>query len=232
MTETTRHIAYSATSHRSGWLYRFAKRTIDLTAGTLMLLVAAPAIIISTVLSRLTMGTPVFFVQGRPGLYGRLFNLVKFRTMREAFDEEGELLADEKRLTRTGKLMRRYSVDELPQLLNVIKGDMSLVGPRPLLADYLPLYSKEQARRHLVKPGITGWAQVCGRNETTWEDRLAQDVWYVDNCSLWLDFKILFLTIIKVLRREGISQSGHATMPRFMGTESGDQAEQRLVENL
>jgi len=165
----------------------------------------------------LTMGRPVLFRQQRPGLRGKPFTLYKFRTMRDARTASGELLPDDLRLTTFGKWLRSTSLDELPELFNVLKGEMSLVGPRPLLMEYLPRYSPEQARRHEVKPGITGWAQVNGRNALTWEEKFRMDVWYVDHWNLWLDMKIVLLTIWKVLKREGISAEGSATMPVFTG---------------
>lgn len=164
------------------------------------------------------MGSPVLFVQERPGLGGRVFRLYKFRTMTEARDGEGRLLGDEERLTGLGRWVRRWSVDELPQLWNVLRGEMSLVGPRPLLVKYLGRYSARQARRHEVKPGVTGWAQVHGRNAVSWGEKLEMDVWYVENRSLWLDVRILGMTVGKVLRREGISQAGRATVEEFIGT--------------
>jgi len=204
---------------------RASKRVIDVVA----CLVAAPLVLVVcavvAVAVRLSMGSPVVFRQKRAGLHGQVFELLKFRTMTDERDESGRLLPDDKRLTRLGKFLRSTSLDELPQLWNVLRGEMSLVGPRPLLPEYLDRYTPEQARRHEVRPGITGWAQVNGRNDTTWEERLRQDVWYVDNWSLWLDFKILWLTVVKVLRREGISKEGHATMPEFMGTGTGQAGE-------
>jgi lipopolysaccharide/colanic/teichoic acid biosynthesis glycosyltransferase len=162
-----------------------------------------------------TMGRPVLFRQARPGLHGKPFVMYKFRTMRDLRDAEGNLLPDEARLTPFGRWLRTTSLDELPELVNVLRGEMSLVGPRPLLMEYLERYTPEQARRHEVKPGITGWAQIHGRNNLSWEERLRLDVWYVDHWSLWLDLKILWRTLWMVLRREGISAQGHATMPRF-----------------
>lgn len=197
---------------------RKVKRLIDVTACLITLpvvLVVCGAVALAI---WLTMGRPVLFRQKRAGLYGRVFGLWKFRTMTNDRDESGRLLPDEKRLTRLGRFLRSTSLDELPQVWNVLRGEMSLVGPRPLLPEYLERYTPEQARRHEVRPGITGWAQVNGRNETTWEERFRRDVWYVDNWSLWLDLKILWLTVIKVLRRDGISRQGHATMPEFLGT--------------
>lgn len=193
------------------------KRAFDLLAAAVLLLLLSPFIIIIALLVRVKLGSPVIFKQQRPGLYGRPFYLFKFRTMTDERDEKGELLPDEKRLTPLGRFLREMSLDELPQLFNVVKGDLSLVGPRPLLMEYLELYSREQARRHEVRPGITGWAQVNGRNAISWEDKFALDVWYVDNRSFWLDMKILFLTLVKVLKREGISQRGKATMEKFTG---------------
>lgn len=166
---------------------------------------------------RSRLGRPVFFRQTRPGLRGQPFNMVKFRTMTGARGPDGQLLPDSQRLTSFGRFLRATSLDELPELWNVLKGDMSLVGPRPLLMEYLPLYSPEQGRRHEVRPGITGWAQVNGRNALSWDDKFRLDVWYVDHGSLWLDIKILWLTVRKVLVREGISAVGEATMPRFRG---------------
>ena len=167
------------------------------------------------------MGLPIIFSQIRAGLRGAPFNMYKFRTMTNEQNTEGELLPDELRLTRFGRFLRSTSLDELPELFNVLKGDMSLVGPRPLLTQYLDRYTPEQARRHEVKPGITGWAQVNGRNAITWEEKFRLDVWYVDHQSLWLDLKILILTALKVLRREGISQEGQATAQEFLGTQTG-----------
>lgn len=164
------------------------------------------------------MGSPVFFKQKRPGLNSEIFTIYKFKTMTEKRDEMGVLLPDEKRLTKLGRVLRKLSVDELPQLINVIRGDLSLVGPRPLLVEYLELYSPKQARRHNVKPGITGWAQVNGRNGISWEEKLDLDVWYVDNQSLWLDFKILALTIIKIFKTEDVNAKGHATTKKFEGS--------------
>ena len=166
---------------------------------------------------RMRLGSPILFKQERPGLYGKPFMMMKFRTMTDERDKSGELLSDDKRLTPFGKFLRSTSLDELPELINVLRGDMSLVGPRPLLTRYLDRYTSEQARRHDVKPGITGWAQINGRNAISWEDKLNLDIWYVDNLSLWLDFKILVLTLTKVIKREGISQDGHVTMTEFMG---------------
>ncbi|PEU71775.1 sugar transferase [Bacillus cereus] len=196
------------------------KRFFDLLVSLSCLLILSFPIIIVVILVRIKLGSPIVFKQQRPGLYGKAFYLYKFRTMTDARDSKGELLADQVRLTSFGKFLRKYSLDELPQLINVVKGNLSLVGPRPLLMEYLPLYSKEQVKRHHVKPGITGWAQVNGRNAITWEEKFALDVWYVNNQSFLLDIKILFLTVIKVFKSEGINQVGHVTMERFTGTKS------------
>ena len=193
------------------------KRFFDLTAALLLLILLTPLLAAITILIANKLGSPVIFKQLRPGLHGRPFYLYKFRTMTDFKDENGNLLPDEIRLTSFGKWLRKYSLDELPQLFNVFKGDLGFVGPRPLLMEYLPLYSPEQARRHKVRPGITGWAQVNGRNAIGWEEKFALDIWYVDNHTLWLDFKILFLTIIKAVRSEGINQEGYSTMPKFKG---------------
>jgi len=182
-----------------------------------VLLLLFPFLLLLATLVRFNMGSPVLFRQVRPGQGGALFQMMKFRTMKDALDGNGQPLPDEERLTKFGKLLRASSLDELPELWNVIRGEMSLVGPRPLLVEYLSLYSPLQARRHEVRPGITGWAQVNGRNAISWEERLEMDVWYVENRSFWLDLRILWMTMIKVFQREGISQDGHATMPHFEG---------------
>lgn len=196
-------------------LHWSAKRALDVLGATGGLIVLAPVLLSIALAVRRSLGSPVLFRQIRAGRHGDRFELLKFRTMSEARDAAGQLLPDEQRLTRLGSWLRSTSLDELPELINVLRGDMSLVGPRPLLPDYLPHYSAEQARRHEVRPGITGWAAVQGRNAVSWERRLALDVWYVDNWSLGLDLKILLMTVVKVLKREGISADGHATMPRF-----------------
>ncbi len=202
---------------QSGW--RFAvKRLADRTAASLGLLVAAPVLVVVAVAIRAALGSPVLFRQERPGLGGQRFRVVKFRTMREAVGTDGSPLPDGERLTGLGRFLRQTSIDELPQLWNVLRGELSLVGPRPLLVRYLPRYSKEQARRHDVLPGITGWAQVNGRNAISWDEKLALDVWYVDNWTLGLDFKILAMTVSRVFQRSGISREGHATTPEFMGS--------------
>jgi lipopolysaccharide/colanic/teichoic acid biosynthesis glycosyltransferase len=196
------------------------KRLFDLLASALGLLLLAVPLAVLVWQVRRKLGSPVLFTQVRPGLHGKPFRMVKFRTMTDERDASGILLPDAQRLTPFGRFLRSSSLDELPELLNVLRGEMSLVGPRPLLMEYLPLYSPEQARRHEVRPGITGWAQVNGRNAISWEDKFKLDVWYVDNCSLLLDIKILWLTVKKVLVRDGISAAGEATMPRFEGDKS------------
>ena len=194
------------------------KISLDKIISLVSLVLLSPILCLLSLLL-LTIGTPIFFKQKRPGLHNAPFTFYKFRTMTNEKDNNGKLLPDEKRLTKFGNIFRKTSLDELPSLWNVLKGDMSLVGPRPLLMEYLPLYSKEQMRRHEVKPGITGWAQINGRNAISWEEKFELDVWYVDNQSFWLDIKIILLTIFKVLKQEGISQSDHTTMPKFEGSE-------------
>jgi sugar transferase EpsL len=196
-------------------LQALTKRAIDLAGAAAGLMVLAPVLLLIVLAVWRSLGSPVLFRQDRAGLHGRRFELLKFRTMTDARDASGELRPDGQRLTPFGNWLRSTSLDELPELINVLRGDMSLVGPRPLLLDYLGHYSAEQARRHEVRPGLTGWAAVHGRNATSWERRLALDVWYVDHWSPSLDLKILLMTVIKVLKREGISAEGHATMPRF-----------------
>lgn len=197
---------------------RFFKRAVDVSVTLLGLVVLCPVLLVITlVLTVANKGAGPFFTQKRPGRYGRIFRVVKFKTMTDERDERGNLLPDAVRLTPVGKFVRSTSLDELPQLLNVLKGDMALVGPRPLLPQYLPLYSKEQRRRHEVRPGITGWAQVNGRNAISWTRKFELDVWYVDHCSFLLDLRIVGLTLKKVLIREGISQEGQATMEYFNG---------------
>ena len=197
------------------------KRLVDFTAGMLALLVLMPLLVVLWIMVRINHGSPVLFCQQRPGLFGNPFTMYKFRTMTDERDADGNLLPDKQRLGGFGKYLRSTSLDELPALINVLKGEMSLVGPRPLLMEYLPLYSTEQNRRHEIRPGITGWAQVNGRNTISWEEKFEMDVWYVDNRSFWLDFKILFLTVKKVLLRDNVSQSGHVTMEKFRVNESG-----------
>ena len=193
------------------------KRLLDIILASLILIVLSPLMLIISILVAIQHGFPILFRQKRPGLNGEIFTIYKFRTMRDLFDEQGNPLPDSQRLTKLGRFLRSTSLDELPELFNIIKGEMSLVGPRPLLIAYLPLYNKKQARRHEVLPGLTGWAQVHGRNVLTWEEKFELDVWYVDHWTLWLDFKIIGKTIIKVLRREGISQPGQATAELFKG---------------
>jgi len=193
------------------------KRVFDLFVSTILIIILLPVIIVLALIIRSKLGKPILFKQLRPGLNGRIFGMLKFRTMTNKRDTNGILLSDSKRLTQFGKFLRSTSLDELPSLWSVLKGDMSLVGPRPLLVEYLPLYSTQQARRHEVKPGITGWAQVNGRNAISWEEKLKMDVWYVDNRSFWLDIRILWLTILKVLSRENITAFGDATSPKFTG---------------
>lgn len=196
------------------------KRIVDCSLAVVLIVAFAIPLLVLCVLVWWRLGSPLIFMQVRPGLYGAPFQMVKFRSMTDERDALGNLLADEVRLTRFGKWLRSTSLDELPELWNVIMGEMSLVGPRPLLMEYLPLYNHEQQRRHEVRPGITGWAQVNGRNAISWEDKFALDVWYVDNQSLWLDIKILWMTVRKVLVRDGISAAGDATMPKFRGSKS------------
>lgn len=199
-------------------MIQLSKRIFDVAIAILVLGVSLPILVLLALLIRIWLGRPVLFVQVRPGLHGKPFRMVKFRTMTDKRDKHGRLLPDNIRLTRFGRILRSTSLDELPELWNVLKGDMSLVGPRPLLMEYLPLYSKEQYRRHEVRPGVTGWAQVNGRNAISWEDKFKLDVWYVDNQSFGMDLKILLLTVKKVLIRDGISGEGEVTMSKFTGT--------------
>lgn len=193
------------------------KRLFDIAGSTLGLLLLSPIILIVALQVRGKLGSPVLFRQIRPGMHGKPFEMIKFRTMKDAVDAEGNSLPDSERMTAFGQFLRATSLDELPELWNVLKGQMSLVGPRPLLMEYLPLYSEEQYRRHQMRPGITGWAQVNGRNAISWEDKFKLDVWYVDNRSFWLDMKVLFLTVKKVVVRDGISGEGETTMSKFTG---------------
>ena len=193
------------------------KRVFDFVVSLFLLIVMSPVIIMTALVVRLLLGSPVLYSQVRPGYRGRLFRIYKFRTMTDETDEQGQFLSDAQRLTRVGKFLRASSLDELPALWNVLTGDMSLVGPRPLLVEYLSLYSAEQKRRHEVRPGITGWAQVNGRNRVSWREKFELDVWYVDNQSLWLDIKILLMTLSRVLQQRDISHVGHATMEKFKG---------------
>ena len=198
----------------------FVKRLFDLLLTSLALVLLSPVMLVVSILIAIKLGFPILFRQSRPGYQEEIFTIYKFRTMRNAADAEGNDLPDEQRLTKFGKFLRSTSLDELPELFNVVKGDMSLVGPRPLLIQYLPLYNAEQARRHDVLPGITGWAQVNGRNALTWQEKFEFDVWYVDHWTFWLDLKILALSLGKVLKREGISQPGQATAEPFQGNPS------------
>jgi len=195
-----------------------SKRLFDLVFASLGLLLISPFLLLISLLVLVYHGSPVLFRQVRPGYRARPFTNLKFRTMRDLYDDQGDPLSDEQRLTSLGRFLRSASLDELPELINVLRGEMSLVGPRPLLTQYLDRYTPQQSRRHDVLPGITGWAQVSGRNALTWEEKFRFDVWYVDHWSFWLDIKIILITIIKTLQREGISQPGHATMEEFMGS--------------
>ena len=197
------------------------KRIFDIIASTIGLLLLLPVIALVALQIRRKLGSPVLFRQVRPGRDGKPFEMIKFRTMRDVVDEEGNLLPDSERMTSFGHFLRATSLDELPELWNVLKGDMSLVGPRPLLMEYLPLYSEQQYRRHNVRPGLTGWAQINGRNAISWEDKFKLDVWYVNNLSFWLDLKIIYLTFKKVIVRDGISAEGEATMHKFTGSRQG-----------
>lgn len=197
----------------------FFKRVFDVISALVGLILLSPLLLVVAVMVRLKLGSPVLFRHQRPGLHGKSFELIKFRTMTDERDENGKLLPDSERLPAFGRFLRSTSMDELPELFCVLKGDMSLVGPRPLMMKYLPRYSAEQARRHEVKPGITGWSQVNGRNASSWERKLELDVWYVDHRNLWLDFKIILMTLMAVIKREGINQPGEATASEFMGTE-------------
>lgn len=198
-------------------LGQIVKRIFDFTASLCGLILLSPILIVVALLIRLNLGSPIFFTQDRVGKNNKVFKMIKFRSMKDGVDKDGNLLPDEMRLTKFGKMLRSTSLDELPELINVLKGDMSLIGPRPLLVDYLPLYNEDQIRRHNVLPGLTGWAQINGRNSLSWNEKFNLDVWYVDNWSLTLDIKIFFLTIYKVFKREGISQDGNVTMERFNG---------------
>ena len=199
---------------------KFFKRLFDIIASASGLIFLSPVFLILIYLIRKNLGEPVFFTQERPGKDGKPFKMIKFRSMRDAVDKDGNPLPDSKRLTPFGKRLRATSLDELPELWNVLKGDMSLVGPRPLLMSYLPLYNEFQFRRHEMKPGVTGWAQVNGRNALSWDEKFAHDIWYIDHYSFWLDMKILFLTVKKVFIKEGISAEGEATMPYFTGNDT------------
>lgn len=198
------------------------KRIFDICISLVGLVILSPLLFIIAILIKFNLGSPILFKQQRPGLKGIPFYLYKFRSMSNQRDSKGKLLPDKQRMTPFGVWLRRFSLDELPQLINVLKGDLSLVGPRPLLMEYLPLYNKEQAKRHLVKPGITGWAQVNGRNAITWEEKFELDIWYVNHQTFWVDMKILGLTIVKVIKSEGIDQDEHHTMAHFKGTNNNE----------
>ena len=199
----------------------FWKRLLDIVVSAIALLLLSPLLLYLAYLIRKNLGSPVLFQQIRPAQGGKPFKMIKFRTMRDAVDKQGKPLPDSERLTPFGQKLRASSLDELPELWNVLKGEMSLVGPRPLLMEYLPLYNAQQMRRHEMKPGITGWAQINGRNATTWDERFAHDIWYIDHYSFWLDLKILCLTFKKVWQKDGISAAGEATMPKFTGNSDG-----------
>ena len=207
----------SGSNHRLYRVQQCIKRVFDLLLAFLLLIFLSPLLFGSTLAIYLSMGLPIVFRQVRPGFREKPFSIIKFRTMREDRDSQGNLLPDRERMTWVGSLLRKLSFDELPQLISVIKGDLSLIGPRPLLMDYLPLYNSRQKRRHDVPPGVSGWAQVNGRNNLTWQEKFELDIWYVENWSLWLDVKIFFLTIFKIFAREGVSQKGHVTMEPFKG---------------
>mgnify|MGYP003298996539 CR=1 FL=1 len=193
------------------------KRVLDIVISVAALIVLSPVLLVVAILIRVKLGSPIFFVQERVGKNNKVFKMIKFRSMKDSRDKNGKLLSDDQRLTKFGRILRSTSIDELPELINIIKGDMSLVGPRALLTQYLPLYNEEQARRHDMLPGLTGWAQINGRNSITWGEKFKHDVWYIDNWSLWLDLKILFLTVYKVIKRDGINQSETVTMEYFNG---------------
>ena len=194
-----------------------SKRIFDLTFALIALVILSPVLILTAIFVRIFIGSPILFTQQRPGYMGRPFHIYKFRSMTNRFARDGSLLSDAERLTRFGRILRSLSLDELPELFNILRGEMSFVGPRPLLMDYLPLYSPEQMRRHDVMPGLTGWAQVNGRNAIDWPSRFRMDVWYVDNWSFWLDIRIIFMTVSKVVLREGVNQAGQSTVEYFKG---------------
>ena len=198
-------------------MYKFFKRLIDIICSLIGIILFFPILLVVALLIRINLGSPVFFTQTRLGKDGKEFKMIKFRTMKDSLDKFGQLLPDEQRLTKFGKILRSTSLDELPELINVLKGDMTLVGPRPLLVEYKELYSERQFRRHEVSPGITGWAQINGRNAISWNERFELDVWYVDNISFLLDMKILVMTILKVIKRDGINEQGQASMSKFIG---------------
>ncbi|WP_294778716.1 sugar transferase [uncultured Eubacterium sp.] len=205
-------------------IYKYIKRILDIISSLLAIIILSPLLAVTAVLVKTKLGSPVLFRQERPGKDEKIFTLMKFRTMTDERDENGELLPDEVRLTKFGKFLRSTSIDELPELFNILKGDMSVIGPRPLLVEYIPRYNEHQHRRHEVRPGLSGWAQVNGRNTVSWEDKFDMDVHYVDNYSLAMDVKILFMTVLNVLKREGISSETSATMEVFMGTPGREEA--------
>lgn len=205
-------------------IYKYIKRILDIISSLLAIIILSPLLAVTAVLVKTKLGSPVLFRQKRPGKDEKIFTLMKFRTMTDERDENGELLPDEVRLTKFGKFLRSTSIDELPELFNILKGDMSVIGPRPLLVEYIPRYNEHQHRRHEVRPGLSGWAQVNGRNTVSWEDKFDMDVHYVDNYSFAMDVKILFMTVLNVLKREGISSETSATMEVFMGTPGREEA--------
>ena len=205
-------------------IYKYIKRILDIISSLLAIIILSPLLAVTAVLVKTKLGSPVLFKQERPGKDEKIFTLMKFRTMTDERDENGELLPDEVRLTKFGKFLRSTSIDELPELFNILKGDMSVIGPRPLLVEYIPRYNEHQHRRHEVRPGLSGWAQVNGRNTVSWEDKFDMDVHYVDNYSFAMDVKILFMTVLNVLKREGISSETSATMEVFMGTPGREEA--------
>ena len=205
-------------------IYKYIKRILDIISSLLAIIILSPLLAVTAVLVKTKLGSPVLFRQERPGKDEKIFTLMKFRTMTDERDENGELLPDEVRLTKFGKFLRSTSIDELPELFNILKGDMSVIGPRPLLVEYIPRYNEHQHRRHEVRPGLSGWAQVNGRNTVSWEDKFDMDVHYVDNYSLAMDVKIFFMTVLNVLKREGISSETSATMEVFMGTPGREEA--------
>lgn len=205
-------------------IYKYIKRILDIISSLLAIIILSPLLAVTAVLVKIKLGSPVLFKQERPGKDEKIFTLMKFRTMTDERDENGELLPDEVRLTKFGKFLRSTSIDELPELFNILKGDMSVIGPRPLLVEYIPRYNEHQHRRHEVRPGLSGWAQVNGRNTVSWEDKFDMDVHYVDNYSFAMDVKILFMTVLNVLKKEGISSETSATMEVFMGTSEKEEA--------
>lgn len=207
-------------------IYKYIKRILDIISSLLAIIILSPLLAVTAVLVKTKLGSPVLFKQERPGKDEKIFTLMKFRTMTDERDENGELLPDEVRLTKFGKFLRSTSIDELPELFNILKGDMSVIGPRPLLVEYIPRYNEHQHRRHEVRPGLSGWAQVNGRNTVSWEDKFGMDVHYVDNYSFAMDVKILFMTVLNVLKKEGISSETSATMEVFMGTPGREEANQ------